>query len=348
VSREKIRIAISCGDINGIGLEVALKSFADNRIFENCTPIIYANEQTVKFHMKRLDLELPIHKCTSAEKAHSNKVNILEVFDNEVKTEFGKITAEAGKAAFISLKAAVEDLASNKIDALVTAPINKANIQSEEFKFPGHTEFLANYANEDNPLMVLAHNELRVALVTGHLSLKDVVNNISKEAIVTKLKVFSKSLTQDFGINRPKIAVLSLNPHSGDDGLLGDEEIQIISPAIVEARENDILAFGPYAADGFFGSSMLGKYNGVLAMYHDQGLTPFKALAFDGVNFTAGLPIVRTSPDHGTAYDLAGKGDADPTSFRNAVFMACDIYKCRKSERELIANQLQTASDKAS
>ena len=348
MSRNKIRIAISCGDINGIGLEVALKSFSDSRMFENCTPVIYANERTVKFHMKRAELELPLHKCTNADKLHANKVNIIDVFDNDIRTEFGKVTKEAGMAAFTSLKSAVEDLASNKVDALVTAPINKANIQSDEFNFPGHTEFLANYANEDNPLMILAHDDLRVALVTGHLSLKDVSNNITREAIINKLHVFTKSLTQDFGINRPKIAVLSLNPHSGDEGLLGDEEKETITPAINEAKESGILAFGPFAADGFFGSSQRLAYDGVLAMYHDQGLTPFKALAFDGVNFTAGLPIVRTSPDHGTAYDLAGKGAADHTSFRNAVFMACDIYNCRKMQRDLIANQLQTASDKAS
>ena len=348
MSLEKIRIAISCGDINGIGLEVALKSFADSRIFENCIPVIYANERTVSFHMKRADVELPIHRCTSADKLHANKVNVIDVFDNDIRTEFGKMTKQGGQVAFISLKAAVEDLASNKVDALVTAPINKANIQSEEFNFPGHTEFLANYANEDNPLMILAHDDLRVALVTGHLSLKDVAIHITRDTIVTKLQVFAKSLTQDFGINRPKIAVFSLNPHGGDQGLLGEEETQIISPAIQEALDQGILAFGPFAADGFFGSSQRLKYDGVLAMYHDQGLTPFKALAFDGVNFTAGLPIVRTSPDHGTAYDLAGKGEADPTSFRNAILMACDIYDCRKFERNLIANQLQTTSDKAS
>jgi 4-hydroxythreonine-4-phosphate dehydrogenase len=346
-SQEKIRIAISCGDINGVGLEVALKSLSDSRIFENCTPIIYANERTVKFHMKRSELELPLHVCANADKSHANKVNVINVFAENVRTEFGQLTQEAGQCAFTSLKAAVEDLASNKVDAIVTAPINKSNIQSEEFKFPGHTEFLAAYANEDNPLMILAHEELRVALVTGHVSLKDVSRSISRESILTKLEVFAKSLNIDFGINRPKIAVLSLNPHSGDKGLLGEEEIEIIAPAIAEAKDRGILAFGPFASDGFFGSKQRENYDGVLAMYHDQGLAPFKALAFDGVNFTAGLPIVRTSPDHGTAFDIAGKGVADPTSFRNAIFLACDIYNCRKFQRELQSNQLQTASDKA-
>jgi 4-hydroxythreonine-4-phosphate dehydrogenase len=345
---KKLRVAISSGDINGIGLEVVLKTLSDARVYEHCVPVIYASSSTVNFHMKTLSLEgLHYHQCNDAEHIDFNKINVLDIWKEKAFVEFGKVTTEAGGFAFASLKAAVEDLASNKMDVLVTAPINKANIQSDEFNFPGHTEYLASYANEENPLMILAHDNLRVALVSGHLALKDVAASLSKSKIITKLEVFARSLSQDFGISRPRIAVLGLNPHNGDNGLMGDEETSIIRPAIEEANRNGILAFGPFPADGFFGSNARSKFDGVLAMYHDQGLAPFKALSFDGgVNFTAGLPIVRTSPDHGTAYDIAGKGEADPTSFRNALFMACDIYKQRKEHRELVANALEFTNEK--
>lgn len=344
MGKNKLRIAISCGDINGIGLEVALKALSDSRMLELCTPVIYANEGTVKYHMKKADLELPLNKCTDSNKLHGSKINIVNVFDSQIRTEFGNPTKNSGEAAFKSLKAAVEDLASNKVDALVTAPIDKSAIQSDEFQFPGHTEFLANYANEENPLMILVHEKLRVALVTGHLPLKEVSSALSQDQITRKIDVFAKSLQFDFGIKQPRIAVLGLNPHNGDNGLMGTEEKDIIAPAISAAKTQGHLVFGPYPADGFFGSSNRHQFDGILAMYHDQGLAPFKALAFEGVNFTAGLPIVRTSPDHGTAFDIAGKGMADPQSFRNAIFLAKDIYTCRIEERELRSNQLATSS----
>jgi 4-hydroxythreonine-4-phosphate dehydrogenase len=259
----------------------------------------------------------------------------------------GESTAEAGQYAFKSLEAATKDLASNKIDVLVTAPINKNNIQSESFKFPGHTEYLAEYANIEYPLMMLTHNDLRVGTVTGHLPLKEVAESIYYEDILHKLEVFHKSLQQDFRITRPKIAVLGLNPHNGDNGTLGSEEQEVIIPAIEEANKQGILAMGPFAADGFFGSPGYKKFDGILAMYHDQGLTPFKTLSFDqGVNFTAGLPIVRTSPDHGTAYDIAGKNLASASSFRNAVFLAIDIFKNRKEFRSISSNPLKISKKK--
>jgi len=339
---KKLRVGITCGDINGIGIEIILKALSDSRVYEHCTPIIYASEGLVKQQKHELKLDgFHFHSIDAAENADANKVNVLNVWKDEVKLEFGHSTSAGGEYAFKSLKAAVEDIASTKIDVLVTAPINKKNIQSEEFNFPGHTEFLAAYANEDNPLMILVHNDLRVALVTGHLPLEQVASHITKDLILTKLQVFAKSLTQDFGIHRPKIAVLGLNPHNGDSGLLGEEESRIISPAIEKSKEEGILTFGPFAADGFFGSPNRKNFDGVLAMYHDQGLAPFKALAFEeGVNFTAGLPIVRTSPDHGVAYDIAGKGIASEVSLRQAILTACDIANERTHYREISSNPL--------
>lgn len=339
---KKLKVAITCGDVNGIGLEVALKSLSDARVYEHCTPVIYASKNVVNHHMKALGLEgLHYNHTTDPEKLDANKINVLEVWEENVEVKLGQSSAIGGEFALKSLQAGVEDLASNKMDVLVTAPINKANIQSEDFQFPGHTEFLAAYANEDHPLMILVHENLRVALVSGHVALKDVPNVVSPKLILEKLRVFSKSLTQDFGIHRPRIAVLGLNPHNGDNGLMGDEEERIIRPGIDMATNEGILAFGPYGADGLFGSDQRNRFDGILAMYHDQGLGPFKALAFEnGVNFTAGLPIVRTSPDHGTAYDIAGQNKASESSFRAALLMACDIYRHRKAHRELTADTL--------
>lgn len=345
---KRLKVAITCGDTNGIGLEVILKSLSDARVYEHCVPVIYASNLLVQQHMKALSLEgLHYNVARSADKIDMQKINVLEVWNYDLDVQFGEPTKKSGEHAFLSLKTAVEDLASNKMDVLVTAPIDKANIQSSEFKFQGHTEFLAAYANEENPLMILCHENLRVALVTGHRALKDVTQAISQQLISKKLSVFNKSLIQDFGINRPKIAVLGLNPHNGDQGLMGDEEGAIIKPAIAEANHAGILAFGPYPADGFFGSPLRSKFDGVLAMYHDQGLAPFKALAFEnGVNFTAGLPIVRTSPDHGTAFDIAGKNSASESSFREAILVACDIYHQRQEHRELTSNPLTASSIK--
>ena len=339
---KKLKVGITCGDINGIGVEVILKALSDSRVYEHCTPIIYASQELIKHQKHELKLEgFHFHSIDSAENADANKVNVLNVWKETVNLEFGQSTATGGEYAFKSLKAAVEDIASTKIDVLVTAPINKKNIQSEEFNFPGHTEFLAAYANEENPLMILAHNNLRVAVATGHIAVEDVASRLTPDLILTKLRVFAKSLTQDFGIHRPKIAVFGLNPHNGDAGLMGDQESKIILPAIVNAKEEGILAFGPFPADGFFGSPNRNNFDGILAMYHDQGLAPFKALAFEeGVNFTAGLPIVRTSPDHGVAYDIAGKGIASETSLRQAILAACDIANERMHYKEISSNPL--------
>lgn len=339
---KKIKATITCGDLNGIGLEVVLKALSDSRVYDHCIPVIYASAQAVNHHVKELGLEgMHYHSINDINKLDANKINVYNVWKEDVAIQLGQSTKVAGEYAFRSLKAAVEDIASNKMDVLITAPINKANIQSKDFNFPGHTEFLGNYANEEHPLMILAHEGLRVALVSGHIALREVSGFISSKLILEKLRVFAKSLTQDFGIHRPRIAVLGLNPHNGDTGLMGDEEGRIIAPGISMASQEGILAFGPYAADGFFGSPLRQKFDGILAMYHDQGLTPFKALAFDeGVNFTAGLPIVRTSPDHGVAYDIAGKGIASEASFRRALLTACDIYNERRHYKEFSANPL--------
>jgi len=345
---KKIKVGITSGDVHGIGLEVTIKALMDSRVYDHCTPIIYASKQVIEQHMETLKLEgFHFHTIPDPEKCDSKKVNLLEVWDTDHEVQFGKPDKAAGKLAFDSLKSAVEDLASTKIDVLVTAPIDKKTIQSEDFNFPGHTEFLADYANEDNPLMILAHEGLRVALVTAHVAVEEIAKKLDRGLIVQKLDVFAKSLKQDFGIHRPRIAVLGLNPHNGDGGIMGEQESQIIAPSIQDAQEAGILAFGPYPADGFFGSPMRGSFDGVLAMYHDQGLAPFKALSFDeGVNFTAGLPIVRTSPDHGVAYDIAGKNQASESSMRRAILQACDIAVERRHFREISANPLEPASKK--
>ena len=340
---DKLRVAITSGDPNGIGLETIMKVFSDPRMTEHITPIIYAHPEAIKLTKKAANIEeFQFNSIHQATEAFPRKVNLVNVWKEFKGLEFGKATKEAGEMAFRSLEAATNDLASNKVDVLVTAPINKDTIQSKDFNFPGHTEYLAKIAGTEKVLMFLVSDTLRVGIVTGHLPLKDVSAAITKEKIHEKLKLMEESLVKDFGINRPKIAVLGLNPHAGDNGLLGTEEKEVILPAIREAAEKGSLVFGPFGADGFFGSGVYKQYDAVLAMYHDQGLAPFKALAFDnGVNFTAGLPIVRTSPDHGTGYDLAGKGVADEASLRSAIFVACDVYKRRREYREYGLNPLQ-------
>ena len=339
-----IKIGITHGDINGIGYEVILKTLSDIRILEMCTPVIYGSAKVAAYHRKTLDLpSVSMSIIGGAQSIGNNRVNIINCIDEEIKVELSKSTQVAGEAAFASLKRAVADLREGLIDVLVTAPINKNNIQNDNFKFPGHTEYLQEVAGEGkNALMILATENLRVALVTGHIPLAEVPQKLSADMIITKLKDFSKSLMSDFGIAGPRIAVLSLNPHAGEEGLLGDEEKNIIIPAIQEAEKQGILCFGPYPSDGFFGSGAFNKYDGVLAMYHDQGLAPFKTLAMEaGVNFTAGLPIIRTSPDHGTAYDIAGKNIASEDSFRNALYMAIDVFHNRKSFNEMTKNPLR-------
>ena len=340
-----IRVGITHGDINGIGYEVILKTFSDLRIADLCTPIIYGSSKIAAYHRKALDLQpVNISIISQAEEAGLNRINIINCADEEAKVELGKSTTIAGEAAFKALEAAVNDLKRGVIDVLVTAPINKHNIQNDQFHFPGHTEYLeeAFGGPGEKALMILMSNNLRVALVTGHVPLSEVAALITKEDIKAKLSIFNQSLKQDFGIVKPRIAVLSLNPHAGDAGLLGKEEEMIIIPAMEDMDKQGVLTFGPYPADGFFGSQNYDKFDGILAMYHDQGLAPFKALAMEeGVNYTAGLPIVRTSPAHGTAYDIAGQNIASEDSFRQALYTALDIYRCRKFYREATSNPLR-------
>lgn len=337
-----IRVAITHGDTNGIGYEVILKTFEEPGMLELCTPIIYGSPKAAAYHRKMLDLQTNFSIINSAEDAKEGRVNLLATFDEEVKIEVGQPSPEAGEAALKALDRAMTDFRSGLYDVLVTAPINKNNIQSDQFHFCGHTEYIENCVGEgQKALMILMNGDLRVALVTTHLPIKDVAKAITKEAVVEKTKIFHTSLKRDLRIANPRIAVLALNPHAGDNGVLGTEERDVISPAIEELEAAGIQAFGPYPADGFFGSGMYSKFDGVMAMYHDQGLAPFKALAVeDGVNFTAGLPIVRTSPDHGTAYDIAGKGIADANSFRQAIYAAIDIYRNRINYDEPLENPL--------
>lgn len=340
-----IKVGITHGDMNGIGYEVILKTLSDSRIEELCTPVIYGSSKVAAYHRKALDLPpVNINIISQAEEAGLNRVNIINCVDDDVKVELAQSTAIAGEAAFRALETAVADLKRGAIDVLLTAPINKHNIQNEDFHFPGHTEYLEECFGGvgKKGLMILLNERLRVALVTGHIPLAEVASAITVEGIVSKLRIFNQSLKQDFGIVKPRIAVLSLNPHAGDAGLLGKEEEEIILPAMQEAEKRGVMSFGPYAADGFFGSEMYERFDGVLAMYHDQGLAPFKTLAMDdGVNFTAGLPIVRTSPAHGTAYDIAGQNLASEQSFRQALYTALDIYRNRLTFREATANPLR-------
>jgi 4-hydroxythreonine-4-phosphate dehydrogenase len=342
MEEKKIRVAITQGDTNGVGYEVILKVFVDPAILELCTPIIYGSAKIATYHKKALNLETNFSTINKAEDARDGRVNLLVCHDDDTKVEFGQPSAEAGQAALYALDRAMTDYRSGLFDVLVTAPINKATIQSPNFHFPGHTEYIETSVGEGKKaLMILMNDVLRVALVTTHLPIKDIAKAISKEAIIEKATIFHQSLRRDFRISCPRIAVLSLNPHAGDNGLLGAEEKDIIQPAIEQLAENGIQAFGPYAADGFFGSGSFNYFDGVLAMYHDQGLAPFKTIALDnGVNYTAGLPIVRTSPDHGTAYDIAGQGKADENSFRQAIYTAIDIWRNRQNYDEPLKNPL--------
>jgi len=334
----KIKVGITQGDINGIGYEVIMKTLAEPHIGELCTPIVYGSPKVAAFHRKLLNIEnFTFNGIRTADEANPKRANIINVMSDEVKVEIGKSTEVAGQGALAALKAAVQDLKDGKIQVLVTAPFNKENVQSNDYKFPGHTEFLPATFGVPEAVMVLINDKLRVGVATGHIPLSKVPQALSKEMIARKLKQLAAALREDFQIRRPRIAVLGLNPHAGDGGLLGEEERSVIIPAVEEAMKGGgVLAFGPYAADGFFGSDNILKYDAVLAMYHDQGLAPFKALAFGaGVNYTGGLPIIRTSPAHGTAYDIAGRDQASPESFRTALYMACDAYKNRKEYAEL-------------
>ena len=342
MEEKKSRVAITQGDTNGIGYEVILKVFEDPAMLELCTPIIYGSPKIATYHRKALNLETTFSIISNAQEARDGRVNLLTCFDDEVKVELGQPSEEAGQAALKALDRAMTDYRSRLYDVLVTAPINKATIQSPDFQFPGHTEYIETCLGEgDKALMILMNDTLRVALVTTHLPIKKVAEAITKEAIVEKATIFHKALLRDFRLSNPRIAILALNPHAGDEGLLGNEEKEIIKPAIEELAEKGIQAFGPYPADGFFGTGTFDYFDGVLAMYHDQGLAPFKTIAIsEGVNYTAGLPIVRTSPDHGTAYDIAGQGQADESSMRQAIFTAIDIFRNRAYYDEPLMNPL--------
>ena len=338
----KIKVGISCGDINGIGLEVVIKTFFDNRMHQVCTPVVYASNKLMSRQRKLLNMnDFQYQTVKNSNEIILRKTNVINCWDEEVDVDFGKETESGGKYALLSLQSAVNDLKENKIDVLVTAPINKHNIQSDNFKFNGHTEFLAETFNTPDYLMFLVSNDLRVAVVSGHVPVKDVAAGLTQEKIAGKLRLMHLSLKRDFKIRKPRIAVLGLNPHAGDEGLLGQEEKEIISPAVKKCFDEGIFVYGPYSADGFFGSAAYKNFDAVLAMYHDQGLIPFKTLAFSsGVNFTAGIPIVRTSPDHGTAYEIAGKGIAKEDSFREAVYTAIDILQNREEYDEITSEPL--------
>jgi 4-hydroxythreonine-4-phosphate dehydrogenase len=339
----KIKIGITQGDINGISYEVILKTLMDPRIYDMCIPILYGSPKVVAYHRKALNLgSFNLNMIRTADEANNKRANLINVLDDNVRVELGKSTPQAGEASLLSLKAAVKDLKDKKIDALITGPINKHNIQSEQFKFPGHTEYLKEEFGPGEALMILVSEVVKVAVVTGHIPLAKVPPFITVDNILSKLRILNQSMIVDFGISKPNIAVLALNPHAGDEGVIGNEEIDIIIPAIEKAKQAGIMALGPYPADGFFGSSNFKKFDAVLAMYHDQGLAPFKAMVFeDGVNYTAGLPIIRTSPAHGTAYELVGKDLASESSFRQALYLACDIYKNRSDYKRLTANPMK-------
>ncbi|MFW5820310.1 MAG: 4-hydroxythreonine-4-phosphate dehydrogenase PdxA [Bacteroidota bacterium] len=339
---QKIKIGISQGDINGISYEIIIKSLMDNRINELCIPIIYGSPKVAAYHRKTLNIEnFNLNSITRAEEAHDKRSNIINCIDDNIRVELGKSTKMAGEASHYALEAAVKDLQEGKIDALVTAPINKHNIQSKNFNFSGHTEYLQYIFDSKEVLMLMVSDLLKVGVVAGHVPVKNLTEFITREKVLSKIQVMNSSLITDFGVRKPKIAVLGLNPHAGDNGLLGDEEIETIIPAIKEAKEKGIMALGPYPADGFFGSGNYKGFDAVLAMYHDQGLAPFKALVIDeGVNFTAGLPVIRTSPAHGTAYDLAGKNEAHYGSFLKAIYLAIDTYRNRSKHAEITKNPL--------
>jgi 4-hydroxythreonine-4-phosphate dehydrogenase len=339
---ENIIVGISIGDLNGIGSEVILKTFEDARMLELCTPVIFANVKILSFIKKTFELTAPLHGIDKMDQLVVGKINVLNVWREGVDLNFGKNDDNVGKYAIKSFTAATKALKDNQIDVLVTAPINKYNIQSEDFKFPGHTDYL-NQELEGNALMLMVQDNLRVGLLTDHVPVNEVAKHLTEKLIVQKIETIKKSLIQDFGINKPKIAVLALNPHAGDNGVIGKEDDEIVRPTLKKLFDKGTLVFGQFAADGFFGSGQYEKYDAVVATYHDQGLIPFKTLSFgNGVNYTAGLNKVRTSPDHGTAYEIAGKGLADYNSFKEAVYTAIDIFNSRADYAEISRNPLKT------
>lgn len=343
---QKPIIGFSCGDLNGIGTEIIIKSLSDNRLLDMCTPVIFSSNKCINFYRKSLtSVNFTFSAGKDLGKLHPRQVNVYNCWEEEVAITPGVLNDIGGAYAYKSLHAAVEALKKQQVQGLVTAPIHKKNIQNSEFNFSGHTPYLKEMFGVDDVLMFMVANNMRIGLVTEHVAVKDLHGHITKEAIVRKIKIMKDSLKRDFGIDKPKIAVLGLNPHAGDEGLIGDEEINIIKPAIAEANNNGNLCFGPYSADAFFARGQFEKFDGVLAMYHDQGLIPFKSMAIgEGVNYTAGLPIVRTSPDHGTAFDIAGKGIADESSFLTAIFECIDIIRRRNAFEDNHKNPLRRLS----
>jgi len=339
---ENIIVGISIGDLNGIGSEVVLKTFEDSRMLEFCTPVIFANVKIISFVKKTFESTSAIHGIDTLEQIVVGKINVLNVWRENVDVTFGVNDENIGKYAIKSFVTATKALKEGKIDVLVTAPINKYNIQSDEFKFPGHTDYL-NQELEGNALMFMIHDNLRVGLITDHIPVNEVASHLTEDLIKQKIETIKQSLIQDFSINKPKIAVLGLNPHAGDGGVIGKEDDAILKPIIKKLFEKGTMVFGPYPADGFFGNGQYEKFDAVIAAYHDQGLIPFKTLSFgNGVNYTAGLNKIRTSPDHGTAYDIAGKGIANHNSFKEAVFLAIDIYNSRNQYAEISKKPLKT------
>lgn len=334
---------ISHGDINGIGYEVIIKTLMDPMINDLCTPVVYGSPKVAAYHRKALNINnFSFNNVRSADEAHPKKANMINCLDDNIRVELGKSTPHGGESAFLSLEKATEDLKAGKINVLVTAPIDKKNIQSDKFSFKGHTEYLMSKSGVDDVLMFMISENMRVGFATGHIPIKKVSENLSVNLLLRKIRIMNQSLKQDFGIRKPMIAVLGLNPHAGDNSLLGTEEAEIIIPALKQAENEGIMTFGPFPADGFFGAGSFAKFDGILSMYHDQGLTPFKALAFEsGVNYTAGLPFVRTSPVHGTAFAIAGKGEASESSFRQALYLACNIYRNRQLYAEISKNPLR-------
>lgn len=339
-------IGITTGDLNGIGLECVLKVFADQRMLEFCIPVIFGSNKVVNYYRKSLpESNLNFSVIKDFTRLNPKQVNVLNVWEDETPLNPGSLTDEGGKYAILSLTAAAQALRDQHIDALITMPIHKKNVQSDLFPYTGHTPFLKQYFEAKDVVMLMCADNMRVGVVTEHIPLQDVAKHITKEAIVSKLQIIKDSLRKDFGIDKPKIAVLGLNPHAGDEGLIGKEDNEIIRPAILDAKKHDLLVYGPYAADGFFARGTHEKFDAVLAMYHDQGLIPFKSLAKgSGTNYTAGLPVVRTSPDHGTAFDIAGKDKADESSTREAIFVALDIIAKRNGYAEAHRNPLRKMS----
>lgn len=342
-AHSSVRVAITQGDINGVGIELILKTFSDSEMLSLCTPIVYGHSKVFNFHRKHFGLNAPLQLIASADEARPGQLNFVSCSDDDVKVEFGRQSPEAGHAAFVSLEAAVCDVREGKADVLVTAPIHKAGIQSSNFHFAGHTEYLQDRCGdgETDPLMVLFNNMMRVALVTTHLPISEVSFAITEERVTQKARMLYETLCRDFCLAAPRIAILALNPHVGDNGICGHEEEDVIIPAIKSLSDAGLPCYGPYAADGFFGAGQYRHFDGILAMYHDQGLAPFKALSNEGgVNFTAGLSVIRTSPDHGTAYDIAGRGIAQCDSFRKAIFSAIDIFRNRSAYDKAHENPL--------